>query len=65
LMILSCGSKNNHLEPDKISGTYVREYTFKVIHLESGDEIGMRTIRDTITIRSMKKTMKYQIISGV
>jgi hypothetical protein len=51
LVILSCGSKNNHFESDKISGTYVREYTFKIIHPESGIEIGMRTIRDTIIIQ--------------
>jgi hypothetical protein len=54
LLVFSCGLKNNHFESGRISGIYVREYTFKVINLESGTEIGMRTIRDTIIIRSMK-----------
>lgn len=54
LLVFSCGLKNNHFESGRISGIYVREYTFKVINLESGTEIGMRTIRDTIIIRSIK-----------
>ncbi len=55
LIALSCGSKNNHFESGEVSGSYVREYTFKVINPESGTEIGMRTIRDTIIIQPINK----------
>ncbi|MCA2776023.1 MAG: hypothetical protein ACK514_11355 [Bacteroidota bacterium] len=55
LIALSCGSNNNHFESDEVSGAYVREYTFKVINPESGTEIGMRTIRDTIIIQPINK----------
>lgn len=53
MVSLSCGSKNSRFESDRISGIYVREYTFEVINPESGNEIGLRTIRDTIIIRSI------------
>lgn len=56
MTVFSCRSKNSNFGSDKISGAYVREYTFKVIHPESGNEIGMRAIRDTIIIRSIKAT---------
>ena len=54
IFLISCGSKENRSQAaDEISGTYVREYSFKVIHQETGNEVGMRTIRDTIFIRLM------------
>ena len=36
---------------DEISGAYVHEYSFKVVNPETGTEIGLRTVRDTIFIR--------------
>ena len=50
----SCGIKD-HSNSDKISGAYVREYSFKVTNPETGNEIGMRTIRDTIFIHPVGK----------
>lgn len=50
LFAISCGSKKRDTQTDNISGVYVREYSFKVIHPERGDTIGVRTIRDTIFI---------------
>jgi hypothetical protein len=50
--IVACNSKGkNSTDIEKISGAYAREYSFKVINPESGKEIGMRTVRDTIYIR--------------
>lgn len=49
-LILSCGGKNNSEHEGKITGTYVREYSFKVTNSESGNEIGISTVRDTIFI---------------
>ena len=50
--IISCGSKEkNSNVSDQISGAYAREYSVKVTNLESGKEIGMRTIRDTIVVQ--------------
>lgn len=43
----SCQTKS---DTDSISGTYVREYSYKVLNPETGLEIGMRTIRDSIFI---------------
>ena len=52
LGIISCSPKEKNSEPDdEISGAYAREYSFAVTNPESGKEIGMRTIRDTISIR--------------
>lgn len=45
----SCTSKEKKMN-DEISGTYVKEYSFVVTNPESGNEIGVRTIRDTIFI---------------
>lgn len=50
LMIYNCGTKDQ-TESDEISGAYVREYSFKVTNPESGAEVGMRTVRDTILIK--------------
>ena len=47
-----CPSINDNTSAeDEISGAYTREYSFKVINQETGNEIGTRTIRDTIFIR--------------
>lgn len=50
LAILGCFTTEKK-SADQISGTYAREYSFKVNNQESGDEIGMRIIRDTIFVR--------------
>ena len=39
---------------NKISGTYVKEYSFKVVNPETGNEIGFRTIRDTIFVNPIQ-----------
>ena len=58
LIAISCGSKHQS-QTDEISGTYVREYSFKVIHPERGDTIGFRTVRDTIFIS--QKDRGYEV----
>ncbi len=50
--IFSCGNGGGSGSSDEISGAYTREYSFKVVNPETGSEIGMRTVRDTIFIRS-------------
>lgn len=52
LAILSCRTKNNFSQEEEIPGIYIREYSFTVIHPQTGEEIGIRTVRDTIFIRS-------------
>lgn len=49
LVIFGCNTKEDK-SVDKISGVYVREYSFKVINPESAAEIGTRSIRDSIFI---------------
>lgn len=51
LAIGSCSRGRNTDSSDEISGTYFREYSFKVVNPENGAEIGMRTVRDTIFIK--------------
>jgi hypothetical protein len=55
----SCQTGNDSTQYD-ITGTYVREYSFKVIHPGTGDEIGTRTIRDTIFIHTKNKVV-YEV----
>ncbi len=50
ILIVSCTKHQNTNATDEISGAYAREYSFKVVNQETGTEIGMRTIRDTIFI---------------
>ena len=61
IMVVACGKKDHPQSKDEISGTYLREYAFKVINPETGAEIGMRTIRDTIFIRPIET--KYEILN--
>lgn len=51
LTIFSCNKQRDANATGEISGAYAREYSFKVVNQETGSEIGMRTIRDTIFIR--------------
>lgn len=58
--IISCGTE------DKIPGTYVRNYSFQVFHLETGTYVGTRTIADTILIQKddegyLLTNIKWQI----
>ena len=54
LTVLACGTKEHSKSADEISGTYVREHSFKVVNPETGAEIGMRMIRDTIFIEPIE-----------
>lgn len=56
ILISSCHSKRNQFSPDGLSGAYVREYTFEVVHSETGIKIGTRIIRDTIFIKRIDRT---------
>jgi hypothetical protein len=38
---------------DEISGVYVREHSFEVLHVESGAKVGIRSIRDSIFIEAV------------
>lgn len=53
--IVSCTRGQDADSSDEISGAYAREYSFNVINPETGNEIGMRTIRDTIFIRPVER----------
>jgi hypothetical protein len=53
LAISSC-SNGRDSDSNGINGAYAREYSFKVVNPETGSEIGMRTIRDTIFIRPVE-----------
>ncbi len=55
LSMWSCGSENQSKAEDKISGTYVKEYSIKITNPETGSEVGMRTIRDTIFMQRNEK----------
>ncbi|HRK52778.1 MAG TPA: hypothetical protein PK185_02620 [Cyclobacteriaceae bacterium] len=50
--IVSCITKKDQ-SSNEPSGTYTREYSFEVVHPETGVKIGKRTIRDTFLIRSL------------
>src|SRR5258705_6410530 len=52
--ICSCTRGQNTDSYDEISGAYAREYSFKVVNPETGAEIGMRTVRDTIFVQYIK-----------
>ncbi len=51
--IFSCGTGRESNSDSGIAGTYLKEYVFKVVNPETGIEVGMRTVRDTIIIRSL------------
>lgn len=59
IVVLACGTKDNSRPNDEISGTYIREYSLKVVNPETGNEIGFRTIRDTILVNP--KRDKYEV----
>ena len=51
LAIVSCNSsEKSYISGNDVSGVYVREYAIDVTHPETGNNIGMRKIRDTIFI---------------
>lgn len=49
-LIISCTTKKDQ-SSNEPSGTYTREYSFEVVHPDTGVKIGTREIRDTIFIR--------------
>lgn len=51
-LAFACSPNQDSKSTDGISGVYVREYSFKVVNPETGAEIGMRSVRDTIFIRA-------------
>src|SRR5579872_4851847 len=55
LAIFSCSKRSDSTLAEKISGTYVKEYSFKVVNQETGAETGIRTIRDSIFIQPTDK----------
>lgn len=52
-LVVSCNTKRNQFSSNEPSGAYAREYTFEVVHPETGIKIGTRTIRDTIFIKGI------------
>ena len=59
-VVASCMSKESRfVQNDGISGVYVREYSFKVVNPEGGNEIGIASIRDTIFVQQQEKD--YQV----
>jgi hypothetical protein len=56
----SCQTKSDSRDSE-ITGIYVREYSYKVIHPNTGQEIGLRTIRDSIFIEA--EGSQYRIIN--
>lgn len=60
-VMASCVSKENRLsQNDGISGAYAREYSFKVVNPEGGNEIGYATIRDTVFIQQAEKGFRVE-----
>lgn len=57
LLLFACTSRNQNSD-EGISGIYVREYSNKVTNPETNQEIGMRTIRDTIFVRSLNDELE-------
>jgi len=50
LLIASCNS-NEKIAKIDASGIYVREYAIEVTHLETGNKVGMRRVRDSIFVQ--------------
>ena len=58
-MIISCNSKQATSDAsDRVAGAYVREYSFMVTNPQSGKEIGIRTIKDTIFVQLVQEGYK-------
>lgn len=53
LLAFACSTNQESTSTDSIAGLYAREYSFKVVNAESGAEVGMRTVRDTIFVRTV------------
>lgn len=52
LLLIACTSGNKNRDED-ISGIYTREYSSGVTNPETNQQIGMRTIRDTVFVRPL------------
>lgn len=59
LSVGACNSGTKSFDDFKIAGAYVRADTVEINHLETGQRIGSREIRDTIYIDSADKG--YQV----
>lgn len=57
LLVYSC---NNSEPEDKITGAYVRQYSFEQSNIQTGKVLGLSTIRDTFYIESADGG--YQVI---
>lgn len=51
--IFSCINVKESSKGHDVAGAYAREHTFRLTNPESGADVGMRTIRDTIFIRQV------------
>ena len=54
-----CDMKRNNASLNEIGGVYASEYSFEIIHPETGVKVGTRKIRDTIYIRRLEE--EYEI----
>lgn len=52
ILVVCCTKTQEQREGDAISGVYVREYSFTVKNPETSEDVGMRTVRDTIFIKA-------------
>jgi hypothetical protein len=53
LLVVACSTKDQSSDESKaLAGAYARENSFTVIKQETGEQLGRRTIRDTIFIAS-------------
>ncbi len=59
LAVISCGTNDNSRSANDPTGMYVQEHSFKVINSETGKEIGIRSVRDTIFI--LPKGSHYEV----
>ena len=60
-LLYACSGKHTSDSTESISGTYVREGAFKVTNPETGAEIGMMVIRDSIFVRPAMG--KFEVIN--
>ena len=49
-VLTSCSTGESKSDDDSIAGIYVREYSTEILNQLSGEKVGIRTFRDTITI---------------
>jgi hypothetical protein len=62
MAVFCCDFNRSDTLAEKVTGVYVREHTFEVTHIETGNVIGLSTIRDTIFISP--KDDKFEIVNN-